>query len=237
MPDIPSHSTLTSTRSDHHILNRTYHNPFGFRVRQLLRSLREDSPSVMPAYEYFYPTHLMPSPTLCPGMFTTRKTRLPSSALRREFLTHSATTVYTDGSKRVCISAPSRPFLASFQLHPRCLVLLRAILPAVTFLIRLPHQEFVYSNSQRALQSICSLFCLDIVVREIHRWLRVMHNRCKSVTFCCVPGHVGVAGNEQADRADAAAVDNEFVSPVSFPARDYYAHFSAALRRRWHLSW
>ena len=117
------------------------------------------------------------------------------------------------------------------------IVLLRAILPAVTFLIRLPHQEFVYSNSQRALQSICSLFCLHIVVREIHRWLRVMHNRCKSVTFCCVPGHVGVAGNEQADRADAAAVDNEFVSPVSFPARDYYAHFSAALRRRWHLSW
>ena len=45
--------------------------------------------------------------------------------------------------------------------------------------------------------------------------------------------HVGVAGNEQA----AAAVDNEFVFPVSLPARDYYAHFSAALCRRWHLSW
>ena len=106
MADTSAHSTLTSTMSDHHFLNRTYHNPFGFRVRQLLRSLGEDPPSVMPAYEYFYPPYLMPSPTLCPGMFSTRKTRLPSSALRREFLTHSAshdesaTPVYTDGSKR-----------------------------------------------------------------------------------------------------------------------------------------
>ena len=36
------------------------------------------------------------------------------------------------------------------------------------------------------------------------------------MTFCWVPGHVGVAGNEQADRAAAAAVDNEFVSPRLF---------------------
>ena len=74
MPDTPAHSTLTSTTSDHHFLNWTYHNPFGFRVRQLLRSVGEDPPSVMPAYEYFFPPYLMPSPTLCPGMFSTRKT-------------------------------------------------------------------------------------------------------------------------------------------------------------------
>ena len=77
MPNTPAHSTLTSTTSDHLFLNRTYHNPFGFRVRQLLRSLVEDPPSVMPAYEYLYPPHLMPSPTLCPGMFSTPKTCLP----------------------------------------------------------------------------------------------------------------------------------------------------------------
>ena len=51
MPDTPAHSTLTSTMPDHHFLNRTYHNPFGFRVTQLLQSLGEDPPSVMPAYE------------------------------------------------------------------------------------------------------------------------------------------------------------------------------------------
>ena len=55
--------------------------------------------------------------------------------------------------------------------------------------------------------------------------------------FCWVPGYVGVGRNEQADRAAAAGVDNEFFSHVSIPAQDYYAHFSAALRRRWHLSW
>ena len=250
MPDTPAHSTLTSTMSDHHFLNRTYHNPFGFRVRQLLQSLGEDPPSVMPAYGYIYLPYLMPSPTFCPGMFSMQKTRLPSSALRGEFLTHSAshddsaTPVYTDGSKRddgVGFAAVLPHRTISGRLPAASSVFtaeLRAILPAVTFLIRLPQQEFiVYSDSQSALQSICNSFCLHPVVREIHRWLRVLHNRGKSVTFCWVPGHVGVAGNEQADRAAAAAVDNEFVSPVSLPARDYYAHFSAALRRRWHLSW
>ena len=250
MPDTPAHSTLTSTIFDHHFLNRTYHNPFGFRVRQLLQSLCEDPPSVMPAYEYFYPPYRMPSPTLCPGMFSTRKTRLPSSALRREFLTHSAshvdssTPVYTDGSKRddgVVFGAVLPHKTISGKLPAASSVFIaeiRAILPTVTFLIRLPQQEFiVYSDSQSALQSICNSFCLHPVVREIYRWLRVLHSRGKSVTFCSVPGHVGVAGNEQADRAAAAAVGNEFVSPVSLPARDYYAHFSAALRRWWHLSW
>ena len=93
---------------------------------------------------------------------------------------------------------------------------LRVILPAIKFLIRLPQQEFIVnSDFQRALQSICNSFCSYPVVREIHRWLGVVHNRSKSVTFCWVPGHVGVAGNEQVDRAASAAVDNEIVSPVS----------------------
>ena len=84
---------------------------------------------------------------------------------------------------------------------------------------------------------IPSFFKVHPVVREIHRWLRVLHNRGKSVTFCWVPGHVGVAGSEQADRAAATTVDNEFASLVSLASQDYYAHFSAALRHRWNLSW
>ena len=78
---------------------------------------------------------------------------------------------------------------------------LRLILSAITFLIRLPQQEFiVYSDSQSALQFICNSFCLHPVVRKIHGWLRVLNN-------------------------------------ISLPARDYYARFSTALCRRWHLSW
>ena len=153
-------------------------------------------------------------------MFYTRKTSLPSSALRREFLTHSAshddfeTPVYTDGSKRddgveFAAGLPHRTISGKLPAASSVFTVeLRAILPAVAFLIRLPRQDFiVYSDSQSALQSICNSFSLHPVVREINRWLRVLHNGGKSVTFCWVPGHVGVAENEQADRASAAAVN------------------------------
>ena len=189
MPDTPAHSTLTLTTSDYLFLNRTYHIPFRFRAKQLLRSSGEDPPSVMPTYYYLYPPHLMPSATLYPDMFSTQKTRLPSSALRREFLTHSAahdesaTPVYTDGSKRddgVGFAAVLPHRTISGKLPAASSVFtaeLRAILPAITFLIRLPQQGFiVYSDSLSVLQSIRDYFSLHPVVCEIHKWLHVLHD-------------------------------------------------------------
>ena len=41
----------------------------------------------------------------------------------------------------------------------------------------------------------------------------------KSVVFCWIPSHIGIRGNEQADRAAKAALDLE-ISPLKVPYTD-----------------
>ena len=251
MPRTPSHSALTAVETDFLYRNWNYHAPFGFRVRQLLQSLNEDPPSVMHSHYFNYPTHLIDPPTLCRDMFKVNKSRQPTIALKVQFSAHSAThdhlsvPVYTDGSKSnsgVGFAAVFPNKTISGKLPPAASVFtaeLRAILPAITYMLRLPQRNFiVYSDSQSALQSICNSFSLHPIVREIHRWLRVLGDAGKQVTFCWVPGHVGVPGNEEADRqAVAAANTHVYIAPIPLPTRDYYAHYSSVLKARWLSSW
>ena len=65
----------------------------------------------------------------------------------------------------------------SFQLHPQ-------------------HEFIVYSDSQSALQSICNSFYLHPIVREIHRWLRLLNTRGKFAKFSWVQEHVGWSGHQ-----------------------------------------
>ena len=49
---------------------------------------------------------------------------------------------------------------------------LRAILPALAYILRIPSTEYVfYSDSKSAIQFICNPFSTHPVVREVHRWL------------------------------------------------------------------
>ena len=95
-----------------------------------------------------------------------------------------------------------------------------------------------YPDSKSAIQSICNPFSTHPVVREVHRWLRWLHNSGKTIAFCSVPGHVGVEGNKTSDREAAAVIEpTTFIPPVPLPFRDYFSSFASFLRRRWLDAW
>ena len=105
---------------------------------------------------------------------------------------------------------------------------LLAILPAIAHILRLLETEFViYSDSQSSLRSISNPFCHHPLVREIHRWLRILSDRGKTVHFCWVSGYVGIADYEKVDlEAVAAATTHNCIAPTRLHTRDYYSHFS-----------
>ena len=250
MPGTPTHLSVTSRDTDILFQKWNYHAPLGHRARNLLQSLHEETPNVMPSQNFNFPPYLMEPPNLCQDLLNMRKPGKPATALKVEFNTHSikhnitAVPVYTDGSKNaagVGFAAVFPGKTISGKLPHASSVFtaeLRAILPAVTYMLRLPQKEYViYSDSQSAIRAISNPFTLHPIIREIHRWIRLLQSDNKTVTFCWVPGHVGVPGNEEADRHAVAATNQTYVAPVKLPTKDYYAHFTSVLKHRWLLNW
>ena len=229
-----------------------HHKPFGYRVRQLLMSLNSPQPAVLLSHEYISPPYAQRPLLLCPGIMTTTKSGLPSQVLCAMFTDHTSThhstavPIFTDGSRRAqgagfAAILPTRILTGRLRYEASVFSAeLLAILPALAYYILCMSstEYFFYSDSKSVIQSICNPFSTHPVVREVHRWLRMLHDSGKTITFCWVPGHVGVEGNETADREAAAVIEpTTFIPPVPLPFRDYFSSFASLLHRRWLDAW
>ena len=73
---------------------------------------------------------------------------------------------------------------------------------------------------------------------KIHSWIIRLSNIGKEVKFCWVPAHVGVAGNEEADRlAGEAATSNANADRSMVPHKDYYPEIRTKLYNGWQREW
>ena len=79
---------------------------------------------------------------------------------------------------------------------------LSAILKALTIIRNsIPLSWTVFSDSQAAIQAIAHPNPKHPLVRSIQSLLIELQNLNKKISFCKVPSHVGVRGNEAADKA------------------------------------
>ncbi|KAG0712738.1 hypothetical protein GWK47_017772 [Chionoecetes opilio] len=67
----------------------------------------------------------------------------------------------------------------------------------------------------------------------ILEWLYLLKRRGRTVSFCWVPAHVGVAGSEEADALAKAAARRPALSHFAVPATD----LRSAIHRSVHTSW
>ena len=265
LPASPTCKSVTSSSNDYlFLLTRRLHTTFGYRVRKLLNSLSCDPLSAMPALTYALPPYSLQLEKLCPGPSLTLAAddslqsgevsqnpsltfRLPPEALKRLHLENAQThisqvPIYTDGSKTtdgtafaailpnrtVARRIPSTASIFTAELH--------AIWSALAGLSRYDANSFVvYSDSRSALQSVCDPFCDHPMVVEIHRY-HLLSARGKTISFCWVPSHVEVAGNEEADRAARGAVRGVVHDQV-LPHKDFFPHFRRKLFDQWRTSW
>ena len=65
----------------------------------------------------------------------------------------------------------------------------------------------VFGDSKSALQALLSKW-YHPTVQTIMRFLVFLHTVHKTVIFCWLPSHMGISGNERADSAAKAALQN-----------------------------
>ena len=133
--------------------------------------------------------------------------------------------IFTDGSKvdekvaaaAVSSAASNSPF--SCRLRDHCSIYtaeLQAILLALKQAYQSQESKFmIYSDSLSALQALGKLKTDHPLLIQIQEFLHKIDADQKEIVFMWVPGHVGIRGNEVADRAAKKALGAFRTSPVT----------------------
>ena len=89
----------------------------------------------------------------------------------------------------------------------------------------------IISHSRSALQVVEHYNSTHLLIHKVVHWLHRLHLRGKTCCFCWCSPHVGVLGNENADRrASAAALD---VSNAEVQFRDWYPIIQFRVKHKW----
>ena len=187
-------------------------------------------------------------PHVCKEMFDVKKDEIPNYAMKQIFLEHQEShintcSIYTDGSKTdaavgfavisdvdYCGRMPIFSSIFSAELAAISLALYK--IPKVR------DQEYtIYSDSKGAIQAIDNFNPQHPAVRAIQENIHFLSLKNIKVSLCWTPGHVGIEGNEIADRnARNAALDtNNKIYKTYF--KDSKKYFKEILNNHWREQW
>ena len=216
---------------------------YPLRIRPLLSASSLSMADVILFRPALYPPWLLPQPVVCHSMFPYTKSSSSPTALRLAFLEHltthsSAIHVYTDGSKSshgtgFAVLFPDRSYQYSLPFVASVLTAeLHALLMAVKRAHNSSSSSFIlFSDSLSALLMLRAASCRHPIVLQILEWLFRLSLRKKSITFCWVPSHVGITGNEQVDALARESVNFPCLPPRSIPVSDFFPAFSSFLNQ------
>lgn len=197
------------------------------------------------------PSWLLSPSMVCPGFMQGSKSDHSTYAMKSLFLDHinachrHCLHIYTDGSKddrRVGCAAVCDVAESSMKLHGYSSIFtaeLCGILGALAIARGSTIMEVcIFSDSLSAIQAILLYNSPHPLVAAIHRRLVRLSALQKTVTFCWVPGHVQIAGNEAADELSRRAASEE-APPWNdrVPHRDHYPIFRRKLLDEWQDQW
>ena len=97
-------------------------------------------------------------------------------------------------------------------------------------------QFVVMTDSRSVLGVLADIRTAHPVCRVMIHKINQLKDSNKNVSLCWVPSHVGIRGNEEADRAAvAAARKREEYIPVHY--RDWYPHIRQVIMEKWNCQW
>ena len=250
LPASPSCVAVVRDSGSHLFLSRpSFPKPFGFRVMSSLESLSVPSLPVCPVRFPRVGYWQLPCVSVCAPVIA-NKYALPPSRSLALFLEHLDThsgsiPVYTDGSKSgagVGCGVVFPSFCRGSSLPKAASVFtaeLSAIVLALEVIFTLPVSSFtIFSDSRSALSALQSFNSASLhpLIISILEWLYLLQGKGYRVSFCWVPAHVGVAGNERADvLAGDAATRLAPACPVPF--RDAFSLIRLAVLACWQGRW
>ena len=152
--------------------------------------------------------------------------------------------IYTDGSKcnERTAAAFHSPFgTRSFRISDSASIFtaeIQALRSALNFIrISWMSKFVIFSDSKSALESINIQDSDNSLVMNTLHDIYELSKKHKVVKFCWIPSHVGIPGNEIADRAAKSALN--FATPVLFqvPYTDKYPTIKHYISTCWQQEW
>ena len=95
----------------------------------------------------------------------------------------------------------------------------------------------IFSDSQSTLQAINHPNPTHPIVQVIQNLLIDIQQSRKEVILCKVPSHIGVEGNEAADRAANEARNIPGLHTTLLPHRDFYPPIHQFIHQKWQERW
>jgi ribonuclease HI len=95
----------------------------------------------------------------------------------------------------------------------------------------------IYSDSRSSLQAIQRPRSPVKLVREISELIAILHDQGVTVSFCWIPSHVGIEGNELADKAAKRAANHGAVYSPEVPESDIKASIKHKVKLKWEQEW
>ena len=193
------------------------------------------------------PPWLIPEPSICPSTIT--KNGHAIEEINVKFLDHDCchkndVKIYTDGSKSAngvgcAVIHDDSSYLAKL---PSSASVFTAELTAIVKALDLAHSSrqksyVIYSDSKSALESLRIFNPDHPLIQKAQEWLFRISCRLKSVRFCWVPSHVGIQGNEEADREAREAVSLDDFKIKKIPLQDMKRPIRAYILNKWQARW
>ena len=154
---------------------------------------------------------------------------------------------YTDGSKidqRTSVAVKHIFGVCSFRIADHSSIFTAecfGIKLALNLILRIPVAEcmkyVIFSDSKSVLESLLNYNTNNVVVKEVLDLIRRIKRLNKTVAFCWVPGHAGIAGNELADQAAKRALRREVAPQFRIPYQDLFPRIRSFVRERWQRRW
>jgi ribonuclease HI len=162
------------------------------------------------------------------------------SELKSQYPDHIA--IYTDGSKegaRVGCASVSHLHTSKLRLPDNSSIFsaeVKAIDLAFRFISSQNHDKFIiFSDSLSVLQSLNGKKFTNPLIQD----LLIKHDHLsssKKIVFCWLPSHVGIGGNEEADKAAKLSLGlNE--SRMKIPYTDFRPSIHNYIISKWQASW
>ena len=225
--------------------------PVGTRARKMKQNLEFDPDPIQGLMGETPPWHLKEI-KICKDGVTHTKKNTPSHHVKQNFLSHLAKHsqtmhVFTDGSKskegvgfgvvhghnytnRAIGTLPGEASIFTAELH--------AIIKALSIIENSTNLGWtVFSDSQASIQAISQQNPKHPLVQSIQTILSRLHNQHKNISFCKVPSHVGILGNEAADRAANEAQKLPGFHTSRIPHTDYHLPIRRNMMMKWQHIW
>ena len=192
------------------------------------------------------PPWLIPEPSICPKILisSSKIYRL----LRARFYDHdrihcNSIKIYTDGSKTsdgvgCSVIHDDSSYVGRLSNNASIFTAeLTGLVKSLEMISTLRGRNFtIYCDSYSALMAIKKYNPQNLIIQGIQDWLCRLSSKLKSVSFCWVPDHVGIQGNEIVDTEAKAAIGREILFH-HVPFSDMKPVIREYIRNKWQNRW